>query len=96
MATRLMMAFRLIQLSALLTTFGGAAVAQPGEVVVPDATGTGYVLFAPQSSTNSYLIDKSGSVVHVWAARNPPAYSVYLMPKGGLLRAESITNDSTC
>lgn len=35
-------------------------------------------------------------MVHVWAARNPPAYSVYLMPKGGLLRAESITNDSTC
>ena len=46
----------------------------------------GYVLFAPISSTTTYLIDKCGYQVHTWTSSYHPALSVYLYPDGSLLR----------
>lgn len=52
----------------------------------------GYVLFAPISSTTTYLIDKCGDQVHTWASAYHPALNVYLYPDGSLLRPGSLNN----
>lgn len=47
----------------------------------------GYVLFAPLTSTTTYLIDKCGKQVKTWGSTYVPGSSVYLLPDGTLLRA---------
>jgi hypothetical protein len=49
----------------------------------------GYTLFTPLSSTNTYLIDNAGKLVHSWESDNTPGLSVYFQPDGHLLRTES-------
>ena len=46
----------------------------------------GYVLFAPNLSTATYLIDKCGYLVHQWTSTHQPGQSVYLLEDGNLLR----------
>jgi hypothetical protein len=46
----------------------------------------GYTLFAPMSSTTTYLIDMRGTVVHKWKDDYPPGQSVYLLDNGHLLK----------
>jgi hypothetical protein len=46
----------------------------------------GYVLFAPNSSDTTYLIDKCGYRIHEWPSTHPPGLSVYLMDDGSILR----------
>lgn len=46
----------------------------------------GYVLFAPNTSNTTYLIDKDGNVVHTWASNYPPGLLGYLLPDGSLIR----------
>ena len=46
----------------------------------------GYVLFAPNTSNTTYLIDRDGNVVHTWASSYPPGLLGYLMPDGSLIR----------
>jgi len=48
--------------------------------------GEGYTLFAPQSSSTTYLINYNKEVVHVWESAYPPGHSVYLLENGNLLR----------
>ncbi|RMF85231.1 MAG: hypothetical protein D6744_01755, partial [Planctomycetota bacterium] len=48
----------------------------------------GYTLFAPLRSTQTYLIDMRGHVVHEWKSGSPPGHAVYLLPDGSLLRCE--------
>jgi hypothetical protein len=50
------------------------------------ASFTGYTLFAPMSSTTTYLLDNYGRSVHTWEDTNRPANSVYLLENGNLLR----------
>lgn len=47
----------------------------------------GYFLFAPISSTTTYLIDRCGKKVKTWNSIHKPGMSVYLTPSGNLLRA---------
>ncbi|WP_339886831.1 hypothetical protein [uncultured Flavobacterium sp.] len=54
----------------------------------------GYVLFAPISSTTTYLIDKCGKQVKTWPSTYRPALSCYLTNDGFLLRTGN-TNNST-
>lgn len=62
-----------------------------GEPDVSNATSTDdYLLFAPIASTTTYLIDRSGEVVHSWSATTRPGLSVHLLDNGDLLRTESI------
>ncbi len=49
----------------------------------------GYTLFAPLESNFTYLIDNCGEVVHQWEGTKPPAYTVYLLEDGSLLRVSS-------
>ena len=54
----------------------------------------GYVLFTPNSSDTTYLIDKCGYRIHDWASTHPPALSVYLMNDGSILRTARSTPSS--
>jgi hypothetical protein len=57
----------------------GLRVCEPG--VEP-----GYVLFAPNGSNRTWLIDRAGRTVHSWRHAARPALSVYLLEDGRLLR----------
>jgi hypothetical protein len=52
----------------------------------------GYVLFAPISSTTTYLIDKCGKQVKTWPSTYRPALSCYLSNDGSLLRTGNTNN----
>ncbi len=47
----------------------------------------GFVLFTPLLSGTTYLIDRSGRVVHLWESEFAPGVSAYLLENGHLLRA---------
>jgi len=53
---------------------------------------TGYTLFAPLSSTTTYLINNNGDVIHTWDSDYIPTCSVYLLENGVLLRASKFSN----
>jgi Arylsulfotransferase (ASST) len=79
-----------------------AACGGPGPGAAPDGPGPDgaspdgqaaagdYLLFAPMSSTTTYLMDRDGQIVHTWASSSRPGLSVYLLDDGHLLRTESI------
>lgn len=46
----------------------------------------GFLLFAPITSVNTYLIDKCGYQVHQWTSSHTVGQSVYLLEDGTLLR----------
>src|ERR1700733_568920 len=48
------------------------------------------ILFSPLTSNNAYLITLDGHELHEWHTDFAPGYSVYLLPNGNLLRANSI------
>jgi hypothetical protein len=52
----------------------------------------GLVLFPPTSSNNTYLIDKCGKLIHVWADTATPGHMAYLCPDGNLLRTSNSGN----
>ena len=54
----------------------------------------GYTLFAPVSSTNTYLIDMEGRVVNQWNSDYTPGQSVYLLDYGNILRTGSVEADN--
>src|SRR4028119_1590326 len=56
------------------------------------ASQDGHVLFAPQSSTTTYLMDKCGKSVHAWTNTRRPGLSVYLLEDGSLLRTANVGN----
>lgn len=52
----------------------------------------GYVLFAPITSTTTYLIDKCGKQVKTWPSSYRPGQSVYILEDGSLLRSGNANN----
>ncbi len=50
------------------------------------ASYSGYTIFAPMTSTNTYLIDNEGYLIHSWSSAYRPGLAVMLMPDGSLLR----------
>ena len=52
----------------------------------------GYTLFSPNTSTETYLIDNCGRLIHSWTSSYLPGNSVYLLENGNLLRATKINN----
>jgi len=52
----------------------------------------GYVLFSPNASNNTYLIDKCGKLIHQWYTGDIPGLDAYLLPNGNLL-STGRTND---
>lgn len=54
--------------------------------------GEGYVLFAPMSSTVTFLIDRCGRRVKTWNSGYPPGVAAELEPDGSLLRTAAVPN----
>jgi len=52
----------------------------------------GYVFFAPNNATTTYLIDRCGNQVHSWKSTNKPGQSAYLLPDGMLFRTANVNN----
>lgn len=60
-----------------------------------DSTNTdGYVLYAPLSSHDTYLIDKCGKLINKWTSSYYPGLSCYLLEDGSMIRAGNINNDT--
>ncbi len=57
-------------------------------------TEDGYVLFAPLSSTYTYLIDNCGREINTWQSNQSPGASVYLLENGKLLRTGKTNNQN--
>jgi hypothetical protein len=51
---------------------------------------TGYTLFAPNTTTTTYLIDINGNLVNQWNSDYVPALSAYLLEDGTLLRSAKV------
>jgi hypothetical protein len=49
----------------------------------------GYVLFSPNTTTTTYLMDKAGNIVNQWHSQYVPGLISYLLPNGNLLRDDS-------
>ena len=47
---------------------------------------SGYVLYSPINTTNTYLIDRCGHLRHTWTSDYTPGLSCYLLEDGSLLR----------
>lgn len=54
----------------------------------------GLTLFSPANSTETYLVNNCGEVVHQWSSSYTPAASVYLLENGNLLRTGKLSNTS--
>ncbi len=54
---------------------------------------SGYNLFSPLGSTDTYLMDKDQTVLNTWTSTYGPGLSLYLLPNGDLIRTAS--TDST-
>ena len=61
-------------------------------LVNDSAAGVGYTLFAPILSTNTYLVDNKGRLVHSWHSSYRPGMSAYLLENGNLLRTADVGN----
>jgi len=65
-----------------------------GSGIVKAEVSDGYNLFAPIKSTDTYLMDNDGSVVHTWSSTYRPGQSVYLLEDGTLLRTANTSGSS--
>jgi hypothetical protein len=54
----------------------------------------GYTLMSPLVSSNTYLLDMQGRVVHTWKTDSSPALSAFLLENGHLMRPGSIGGDT--
>ena len=79
---------RLAMLVAFSTMFGHGAAAQEQRGLrsnTPEAS-PGYVIFNPDGSPTTYLIDLEGRFVHTWESEYSPGGGAYLLDNGNLLR----------
>lgn len=58
----------------------------------PNGQQDGYVLFAPERSTTTYLIDKCGYLSHSWKSTYIPGFTASLLKDGSLLRSGVVEN----
>ncbi len=64
------------------------------ENTVNDLQSEGTILFAPLRSTNTYLINTEGEVVHTWPGTYYPGNAVYLLENGDLLHTGSLRSET--
>jgi hypothetical protein len=77
---------------ALLVPTGVYGQHTVGLTQYSSAVGDGYVLFAPLSSTVTFLIDRCGRKVNAWNSGYPPGVAAELEPDGSLLRTAAVPN----
>ncbi len=75
----------------LLLTLAAAAAAQTRTIglLLHDSARAfrGFTLFAPLSSTTTYLINNDGMLIRSWKSASRPGQAAMLLPDGSLLRA---------
>lgn len=69
------------------------AKVQVGVVIQEPQASQGYTLVFPLLSTNTYLLDMHGRVVHTWASKYQPGQEAYLLEDGHLLRPAKVSDD---
>jgi hypothetical protein len=67
-----------------------AGAVKRGLILSTEGALPGYTLFAPLSSTTTYLVDRQGQLVHSWPSQYVPGQAVYLLDDGSLLRATRV------
>ena len=85
----------LFSIFCVVCTSGNLRAQQPTVGLLEYSQGDnqdGYVLFAPISSTTTYLINKCGEKVHEWSSMYKPGLSVYLLEDGSILRSGNVDN----
>ncbi len=55
----------------------------------------GYTLFAQHSSTDAWLIDMKGRIVHHWKLPSPPGGPIRLLPNGNQMRIDKTFKEPT-
>lgn len=60
----------------------------------PSESYNGFTLFSQIASTQTYLIDNEGYLIHSWSSSYNPAQAVMLLLDGSILRTASITSGS--
>ncbi len=81
-------ALALVLLVLIPTPAHASNVDPVGLVFRGPGTSDGYTLYGPLNTSDTYLIDMDGQVVHQWPNTARPGNSVYLLPNGRLLRTE--------
>jgi hypothetical protein len=61
-----------------------------GTTLISDDVSSGYVLFSPNSATQTYLIDRCGRTMNQWESDGRPGLSAYLLEDGSLLRTRKL------
>src|SRR3954464_3879552 len=74
-----------VSLAVLVTACGGNLAASSGA-----GSAIPVILFSPFASTSVFLMSLDGQKLHEWTTPYAPGYSVYLLPNGRLLRANSL------
>lgn len=77
---------QIILFFCLITSVSSSAQRTIGLFVNEEQSFEGYTLFAPSSSTITYLIDNCGKQVHYWESDTRPGLAAYLLENGLLLR----------
>jgi hypothetical protein len=82
-------------LVAILAINAGVVQSQTvGTLINTSSSVDGYTLFAPLSSTTTYLINNCGEVVNDWEGSTGPRMSAYLLEDGSLLRGKTLGNQT--
>ncbi len=79
--------------TALAIVIHLAAYCQFGTLNLTSEAYEGVTLFHPNGSTDTYLINNQGELVHTWPGTNNPGIAVYLLENGQLLRSGRVNDD---
>lgn len=65
-----------------------------GVTKLENGNSSGYILFTPSKSTETYLINNCGQLINQWTSTYKSGKSVYLLEDGSILRSGEILNDN--
>ena len=85
--TILYMLLRLLLLFVVIPTISLAQTETVGLLYQSGQETEGYTLFAPEQSSETYLINNCGNVMNQWTFSELPGATCYLLENGNLLRA---------
>ena len=75
-----------VLISIVLFLFGSIVSAGFTKKTNPEDNIDGYILFSPNGSTKTFLMNQDGKIVHTWKHKNIVSLPVYLLENGNLLR----------
>ena len=84
----------LLAISVLTGKILLAQVNSVGSIYNSNLASDGYILFSPNSSTTTYLIDNCGREIHNWTSNYKPGLMAYLLDDGSLIKTGRIANST--